>query len=61
MISHPTRLTNGEVLEALPMPQRRLLAPAMRVHDLCCYGEQQAGPAEHALLEELQRRVEKQP
>jgi hypothetical protein len=61
LIRAPAHLTNGEVLRTLPESERQLLAPAIRVHDLSCYGERAAGPAEHALLEALQRRLERAP
>jgi hypothetical protein len=61
LIQRPEHLTNGEVLAVLPDEARRRLAPAVRVHDLGCYGERPVGAAEHALLEELQRRLEREP
>lgn len=59
LLRAPAHLTNAEVLAALPDSERQLLAPAVRVHDLSCYGERPAGKAEHALLEALQRRMER--
>jgi len=61
LLTRPAHLTNGEVLDALPASERGLLAPAVRVHDAACYGAGPSGEAEHALLEQVQRRMERQP
>jgi len=61
LIPRPAHLTNGEVLDELPAAERGLLAPAVRVHDAACYGEHPSGDAEHALLEQLQRRMGRLP
>ncbi len=58
LVRRPAHLTNGEVLDALPPRERGWLAPAVRVHERCCYGGDDAGPEEHALLDALQRRLE---
>ena len=57
LLTRPAHMTNGEVLAALPDSQRGLVEPAIRAHDRACYGGHPPGPTEHALLEQLERRI----
>ncbi len=59
LLTRPTHLTNGEVLATLPSAERGMIEAAVRVHDRACYGDGPVGPAELALLEQLQQRMER--